>query len=827
MNACVTFTEIITILVCWLSTNSNARTQEHGKITPGFQATPRDYADRNGMFLTSRNSSFSFGFYSSVDAPLFVLAVNHVFSSTNTWTANRGLLVDNCATFVFGRDGNACLKNSSNVVIWSTNTSSKGVRYMELLDDGNLVLRGRNQTVIWQSFDHPTDTLLLGQEFSQGMTLRSFPSDLLYYLKMVSGDLVLYAGYDPPQVYWSMSNDSRKYVRKPGRTVSFATLTGNSWDFYDQSRELVWQFNVSEQSDSKALWAVVLGSTGVIEFFNLLKGGSRSPESIKIPRGTCSTPSSCDAYKSCFMENLCACPESLDSFADCKPRSSNNCRVSESLLQMWDVGTWLDYSALGFTKPRLKSSLSGCKAACVSDCSCKAMFYQNSSRNCFVFSEIGSLRHPEVGSEGYFLSIKVFNGKEYKGILPAEVVRHHGVDLRSIFIIVVIGIGTLLIVSGLIGCGFWFYHENNNRPSLELTRDELSEEEESFEDIITGMPVRYSYNDLRVATKGFSVKLGQGGFGSVYLGVLSDGIKVAVKKLEGIGQGRKEFRAEVSIIGSVHHLHLAKLKGFCAEGAHQRLLVYEYMENGSLDKWIFHKNRESMSPDWETRYKIAVGTAKGLAYLHEECDVKIIHCDIKPENVLLDDNFNAKVSDFGLVKLMDREQSQVIATLRGTRGYLAPEWIRNCSISEKSDVYSFGMVLLEIIGGRKNYDPKETKEKVHLPSYAFSMMERGRLSAILDSRLTLDLQNDERICTSIRVALWCIQAEVSLRPSMSKVVQMLEGLCPVPEPPLPSQSTSQIYSGLFKSDAKRRMWLWTDSCSSDASVSAIELSGPR
>ncbi|KAK9690385.1 hypothetical protein RND81_09G124000 [Saponaria officinalis] len=489
---------------------------------------------------------------------------------------------------------------------------------------------------------------------------------------------------------------------------------------------------------------------------------------------------------------------------------------------MWDVGLSLDYPPLGFTKPRLKSSLSGCKAACISNCSCRAMFYSNVSRNCFMFSEIGSLRHPNLGSEGYFLSIKVVNGTNYK------VLRRHGVDLRSIFIIIVIGIGTLLIVSDLIGYGFWFYREDYHKSLVESTRDEDSEEEDEFEDIITGMPVRYSYNDLQVATRSFSVKLGQGGFGSVYSGVLNDGIKVAVKKLEGIGQGKKEFRAEVSIIGSVHHLHLAKLKGFCADGAHHRLLVYEYMENGSLDKWIFNKNPENRPVDWETRYKIAVGTAKGLAYLHEECDVKIIHCDIKPENVLLDENFNAKVSDFGLVKLMNREQSQVITTLRGTRGYLAPEWITNCTISEKSDVYSYGMVLLEIIGGRKNFNPNETKEKAHFPSYAFKMMEQGRSSEILGSKIISDQQNDETICRSVKVGLWCIQDEISLRPCMSKVVQMLEGLCPVPDPPLPSQSAPRIYSGLFKSDGdKTRMSSWTDSYSSDASVSAVQLSGPR
>jgi serine/threonine protein kinase len=188
-----------------------------------------------------------------------------------------------------------------------------------------------------------------------------------------------------------------------------------------------------------------------------------------------------------------------------------------------------------------------------------------------------------------------------------------------------------------------------------------------------------------------------------------------VKQLEGIGQGKKEFRSEVSVIGSIHHIHLVKLHGFCVEGSH-RLLAYEYMSNGSLERWIFQSSDEKPNLDWSKRFDIALGTARGLAYLHQDCESKIVHCDIKPENVLLDDQFLAKVSDFGLAKLMTREQSHVFTTLRGTRGYLAPEWITNYAISEKSDVYSYGMVLLEIIGGRRNFDPAEGSDTVHFPT---------------------------------------------------------------------------------------------------------------
>ncbi|EFJ22522.1 hypothetical protein SELMODRAFT_35175, partial [Selaginella moellendorffii] len=286
-------------------------------------------------------------------------------------------------------------------------------------------------------------------------------------------------------------------------------------------------------------------------------------------------------------------------------------------------------------------------------------------------------------------------------------------------------------------------------------------------------PIRFTLSDLERITDNFSKVLGTGGFGGVYEGVLPDGRKVAVKKLESTGQGKKQFYAEVAILGTIHHWNLVKLLGFCSEGLN-RLLVYEHMENGSLDKWIYQDCVEQKVLNWEQRMEIMLGMARGLAYLHEECVEKIIHLDIKPQNILLNEDLVAKVADFGLSRLMSRDQSYVMTTMRGTPGYLAPEWLLEAAITEKSDVYSFGVVLLEVISGRRNFSRVSEREKFYLPAYALELVTQEKDMELVDPRLKGKC--DEAIVrTVIRIAFQCLQENGSSRPSMGKVVQMLEG----------------------------------------------------
>jgi serine/threonine protein kinase len=311
------------------------------------------------------------------------------------------------------------------------------------------------------------------------------------------------------------------------------------------------------------------------------------------------------------------------------------------------------------------------------------------------------------------------------------------------------------------------------RVRLSKSNDTEEDVEDDYIKQVPGMPVRFSHEDLRVATNDFKETLGRGGFGSVFKGVLADGTGIAVKRLDKLGQGKRAFLAEVETIGSVHHFNLVRLIGFCAEKSY-RLLVYEYMSNSSLDNWIFKKVQGS-SLDWQTRKKIILDIAKGMAYLHEECRQTIMHLDIKPQNILLDPNFNAKISDFGLSKLIDREMSQVQLSMRGTPGYLAPEWHQELGrITVKVDVYSFGIVLLEVVCARRSVDHSQPESAFHLLRMLQNKAEY--ILKFLDEYMQSD--RDE-IIRMIKIAAWCLQDDPEKRPLMSTVVKVLEGVMEV------------------------------------------------
>ncbi|KAL3644315.1 hypothetical protein CASFOL_012247 [Castilleja foliolosa] len=344
---------------------------------------------------------------------------------------------------------------------------------------------------------------------------------------------------------------------------------------------------------------------------------------------------------------------------------------------------------------------------------------------------------------------------------------------------------------------------SSRRKQLEIELNTQGRElriEYSFLRKVAGVPTKFRHRELEEATDGFRSVIGRGASGSVFKGILSDGTAVAVKRVDGEERGEKAFKSEVAAIASIQHVNLVRLLGYCiASTGGPRLLVYDFIHNGSLDNWIFPNNganqrRRSGCLSWDLRCRVALDVAKALAYLHHDCRSCILHLDVKPENILIDDNYRALVSDFGLSKLKGREESRVVTTIRGTRGYLAPEWLLENGVSEKCDVYSYGMVLMEIIGGRKSIrvvanDHITSRKKFEFfPRIVVEKMRDGELMEIVDERLVIGdggAQIDEReLKKMVCVALWCIQEKAKLRPSMAQVVEMLEGRAPIEDPPI-------------------------------------------
>ncbi|XP_016511628.2 rust resistance kinase Lr10-like [Nicotiana tabacum] len=308
------------------------------------------------------------------------------------------------------------------------------------------------------------------------------------------------------------------------------------------------------------------------------------------------------------------------------------------------------------------------------------------------------------------------------------------------------------------------------------------------------MPIRYNYSHIKRMTRGFKEKLGEGGFGKVYKGKLRSGgdvVKMLSKPKAGGGQ---DFMNEVATIGRIHHVNVVGLVGYCVEGT-ERALVYDFMPNGSLDKYIASQQGSPVL-SWQRKYEIVVGVARGIEYLHRGCDIRILHFDIKPHNILLDENFIPKISDFGLAKLYPTDNSIVTLTAaRGTIGYVAPELISRSigAISYKADVYSFGMLLMEMLDMKRNVVANEENSSQYFPSWIYDKFKKGK-EIVVDEEANEDEKKISRKMTI--VALWCIQTNPVQRPSMSEVIEMLEGeveVLQLPPQPLQSQPIAPLF----------------------------------
>ncbi|XVF25580.1 hypothetical protein REPUB_Repub13aG0224200 [Reevesia pubescens] len=336
--------------------------------------------------------------------------------------------------------------------------------------------------------------------------------------------------------------------------------------------------------------------------------------------------------------------------------------------------------------------------------------------------------------------------------------------LKKKFIVIGAVVVVLLLVLMILGALWW----------KGWLWDRISRDEELRGlDLKTGI---FTLRQIKAATNNFDAanKIGEGGFGSVYKGILLDGTIIAVKQLSSRSkQGNREFVNEIGMISGLQHPNVVKLYGCCAEG-NQLLLVYEYMENNSLAHALFGTEEVQLMLDWPTRLSICIGIANGLTFLHEESPLRIVHRDIKATNILLDKDINPKISDFGLAKLDEEENTHISTRVAGTIGYMAPEYALWGYLTYKADVYSFGVVALEIVAGKNNMRYRPDENYVCLLDWALVLQQKGNLMELVDPKLGTKF-NKEEAMRIIKIALLCTNPSPALRPTMSAVVSMLEG----------------------------------------------------
>ncbi|KAJ9176948.1 hypothetical protein P3X46_012207 [Hevea brasiliensis] len=349
--------------------------------------------------------------------------------------------------------------------------------------------------------------------------------------------------------------------------------------------------------------------------------------------------------------------------------------------------------------------------------------------------------------------------------LNSTTTTEHSTKKSSKTIVILVAVVAVVLSLILIHCGCFFWKKDKRQRAGNLVHYVNEDGSSSMESLLIGL------NKLRVATRNFSDahKLGQGGFGPVYKGKLDGGREIAVKRLsKSSGQGLEELKSEVILVSKLLHRNLVRLLGFCLE-EREKLLVYEYLPNGSLDKILFDQARR-FSLQWEGRYKIIVGIARGLLYLHEDSQLRIIHRDLKSSNILLDEHMNPKISDFGLAKLFSGSQTQGDTNpIAGTYGYMAPEYAKKGLFSTKSDVYSFGILVLEIVTGPKNSGCHNFS---NLQSYAWEHWTIGTALELPDPTMG-DQWSKHKVLKCIHIGLLCVQEAVVDRPSMSEIVMML------------------------------------------------------
>ncbi|KAK4286017.1 hypothetical protein QN277_002634 [Acacia crassicarpa] len=751
-----------------------------------------------GKTLVSGDGSFELGFFSPGSSEKLYLGIwyKNIPVKTVVWVANReNPIKEKSGMLRLDSEGNLVLLNQNDTVVWSANSRRKVLNpIVQLLGSGNLVFRDEKdenpENYLWQSFDYPSDTLLPGMKL--GWNLKTGLNRTLSSWKNwddpSSGDFtwgLVHNGY-AEVVMWKGS--SEYYRSGPWNGLRFdgaPELRNNplfGYDFVSTEDQLYYTYYLKNES---MISRIVLNQTIYSrQRFIWIEEAQSWRLYASVPRDNCDDYNLCGPYGNCVMGESPVC-QCLSGF---EPKSPQN----------WDMMDWTqgcvrsqqvscdDKNKGGFNKfnglkypdsthswVNRSLNLQECMENCLGNCSCTA--YANSDirgggSGCILwFGDLKDIRQISGDNRDLYIRMKT-----------SEIAVKGGHKMKvAAIIIIVASVVVIILIFLYIGKTLKLFTEETEDNLM--TRYDDEDEQEDLELPFLDLPT------IVKATDDFSIskKLGQGGFGAVYRGMLVDGKEIAVKRLsQSSGQGLNEFKNEVILISKLQHRNLVKLLGCCIQGE-EKMLVYEYMPNRSLDSFIFdHVKRKIL--DWPKRFNIVCGIARGLLYLHQDSRLRIIHRDLKASNILLDNELNPKISDFGMAKTFGGDQTEGNTNrVVGTYGYMAPEYAIHGLFSIKSDVFSFGVLLLELVSGKKNREFSHSNMSHNLIGHAWRLWKEGRPLELIDPCLD-DLFDLSEAMRCIHISLLCLQQHPEDRPSMSNVVVMLSSESVLPDPTEPA-----------------------------------------
>ncbi|CAN4092968.1 unnamed protein product [Withania somnifera] len=718
----------------------------------------------------SSSGDFAFGFY-HLSTGLFLVGIwfDKISEKTLVWSANRDDPVRAGSMVNLKLNGRLVLTESDGrefVLYNGTETS-----YAAMQDDGNFVLANSSSGVLWESFDFPTDTILPGQVLVMGQKLFSNANGAVdystgkYRLEMqMDGNVVLSAFRTADFGYWNAQTKDNKNVR-----LVFENTNGTLFITNGSSIISNMTANLPTSVGDYYHRAMITDKGNFQKLFRSKVNGSSWDVAWQAVTKPCIVNNICGVYGFCQLsdnkEINCSClpgyspRDQYNPSKGCYPSVVKDFCDPNSHIRM-------DYAEL---ERVFEADEERCRQEVLNDCLCEAAVLIDST--CLKKRmPIQNARSVFPDTNGMVAFIKISNSTASKN-------KNHPVSKG----VLLAGVTVFSVLAPLFAAIAIYYH-----PFVQKYR--LAKNPPKRKPVELNLRA-FSFQQLHRATNGFKNKLGQGASGAVYSGILNledEEVEVAVKQLgNGIEQGGdKEFLAEVRVIGLTHHKNLVHLLGFCNEKSH-RLLIYEFMKNGAVSDLIF---QDGQRPSWKLRSDIVLGIARGLLYLHEECESQIIHCDIKPQNILLDKNYTAKIADFGLAKLLMNDHTRTNTNFRGTMGYMAPEWLKNVPVTTKVDIYSFGVLLLEIIFCKRHMDLNQIGEaneelKLILVDWVLHCVRNEMLRAVasVDEEIMYHFHNFERMTM---IGLWCLCPEPNLRPSAAKLVQMLEGTLELGIPPM-------------------------------------------